>query len=159
MNIHKLPTNKDEITITLSKDQYKALLKTVFLGEWLVNSHAATDEEMEQDVEDIEQQVYSYAALAGQTKWIEFDESLLSFFPTFDMDTELRDFIDEYNIQNFWDMLIDNLATRDLLEQFGEEKINAMSKIEFSKKHFDLAKQYDDEFVEHNLDRLRIVKQ
>ncbi|MBI3194719.1 MAG: hypothetical protein HYZ34_09690 [Ignavibacteriae bacterium] len=158
MNIHKLPTNIDEITITLSKEQYKALLKTVYLGEWLINSHAVTDDEMEQDVEDIEQQVYSYAALAGQTEWIEFNESFLKFFPTLDMEIELMDYIEEYNDNNFWDELLDNLATRDLIEKYGEEKVNAMPVKEFSKLHFDLTKQYDDEFVAHNLDRLRIIK-
>ncbi len=161
MNIHKLHNTDttDNITITLTRDQYKALLKTVYLGEWVVNSPHFSEEELDTDIVDIEQQIYSYAALAGKTDWIEFDETGRIFIPTVEMEAELFDDIDEYDIQNFWDYLVDNLATRDLIERFGEEKVDSMTVEEYAKYHFELVKDYDAEFAKHNLDRLRIVKQ
>ena len=54
-------------------------------------------------------------------------------------------------------MLADRLAQRDLVEEIGEETYMAMDRIECGGRLCELAACYENEFVEHGLDRLHLL--
>ncbi|TAK56909.1 MAG: hypothetical protein EPO24_10490 [Bacteroidetes bacterium] len=148
-------SNEPTVTITLTPQQYKNLVKTMYLGEWLINSWRMPDD-TEKEIEAVEQVVYKHAGEAGLSDWIEYDDTLHLSFPTLDMEEELMPYIDDYNEENFWDDLLENLANRDFLWTYGEEKILAMTNEERLTLSSPFHERYHNEFTEHGIERLHI---
>ncbi len=82
------------MTIELSSDQYRKLIKMVYIAEWVVNSHKSSEDEYE--FTDIEQHIYSFFNEFGCDDLIEYDEEHDMFFPLSDMDDQLMHYIDEF---------------------------------------------------------------
>ena len=117
-----------KINLELSPDQYKELLKLVYIGDWVI-------EDPENIVlNDLVQLVFSKAKDAGHEKMVDFNKEMNLYMPSQDLDDEVVEIVDDYEEECFWDHLIYRLADRDLLNQIGEkaekltneERINAL---------------------------------
>lgn len=84
---------KIELTIL----QYKTLLKIMYCGEWVINSHKIKEDKVSKATENVEQTVFSYAEVAGLAKWILYDEDLKKYFPTADMENDLHSLVEKYD--------------------------------------------------------------
>lgn len=104
--------------INFTKKQYEDLVKLIYLGTWMINAHRTDD--IIENYEDLEQYVLSFFKDFGMEKYILFDEELNKFFPTkaFEEDTEVDQYIDEYNNDIFGEELIDRLARRDFIQVY-----------------------------------------
>ncbi|MBN2612288.1 MAG: hypothetical protein JXB00_12075 [Bacteroidales bacterium] len=89
--------------IELNEELYRKLAKLVYIGEWVVNSHRANEEDYE--FTDIEQHIYSYSEKFGCNDIIEYDEEHDMYLPTKDMDDQVMDFIDEFLDTNKGDFI------------------------------------------------------
>ncbi len=83
--------------IKLNEKQYKTLLKLMYLGEWMINSHKTKDDEEFKEIDDLEQVIFSFGKHFKMDKWIEYDELQDEYFVTSDMDDDLQDIIVKYN--------------------------------------------------------------
>ena len=79
--------------IEFTKEQYEALLKLVYLGNWLINSHRNLDQ-IEKKYEEIEQYLFSKSKDFGLDYFSDREESK---YPSMDFenDHEINRFRDE----------------------------------------------------------------
>ncbi|MFH1347143.1 MAG: hypothetical protein ABIH22_00450 [Candidatus Margulisiibacteriota bacterium] len=145
------------IKIHLTKKQYEALVKMVYLGNWMINGIRYRGEEI-QIFEEFEQYIYSYYREAHLEKYIEYAKEYDKYFPTkeFEMNSDVEKYRQEYENENFWDELLHKLARRDFMRKYGESNIIKMSIEERIEKEHPFIEKYDDELVKNGVDRLEI---
>jgi hypothetical protein len=146
-------------TIELTREQFLALMKVVYLGNWIANSHLIGDDKRE-DIETVEDVVFAKAKEFGFERYVDHEATDDDrFFPTryFEEETGVEEMIAEYDNETFWDEISDRLGVRDFVNTFGEQTINSMSRNE----HFDrltaCTDKWEDEFEAHGIDRLTIA--
>ena len=145
---------KPAVQINLTKEQYKSLVELVSLGHWMANSSRA---KTIKKYDDMEQLVLSFARQAELQDCIDYDGETKMHFPLREFEeTVLFPLKDEYDDGTFWDELARRLADRDMLKQFGEEELARMPSEERNEVHDALVGKYEDECVEHGLDRLEV---
>lgn len=142
--------------ITLTTAQYKKLMELVYLGNWLINSYRG--EERIEDYDQVAEHILSFAPAAGYKERIEFDEFEGRYYPSSKFDEELRQSIDEYDEDVFWNLLVDRLAERDLVKVFGEEKVNSMEWDEYNEKIEPFMKKYEKEIEAAGVENLQVFK-
>lgn len=122
----------------------------------MINAHR-TDGIIE-NYEDLEQYVLSFFKDFGMEKYILFDEELNKFFPTkaFEEDTDIEQYIDEYNNDIFWEELIDRLARRDFIQVYGEENVNKMTWEDRLEKEQPFIDKYEEKFEKNGIENLEI---
>ena len=140
--------------ISLSKKQYKSLIKLVYLGEWFVNSYRV-EHNMDKEMDDIAHHIYSYAKDFETENLLQKD--INKIYPTGKLEEMLEHYIEEYNDDNFWDALIERLAGRDFVDKYDEKEILKMDPFERMSKIEEIEEKYEDEFVENGLKNI-IVK-
>ena len=139
--------------IKLTKDQYKTLLKTVFLGNWLINAPRV---EPVKEFDEMEEYIFSHAEQFGLTDEVEKEQGTGATVPSKTFEDSVSPYIDEYNQDNMWQELIFALAHRDLVEDVGEDNIKEMAPDTFSEKLGELQDKYEKEFTENGILNLRI---
>ncbi len=148
----------DDITITVSEKELKLLLKHIELANWMLDAYKTETDDESQENEAFYHRILALAHDSGVSDGIIFDENLKNFFLTYEKEEEYHRDIDSYNDEVFWDILEDELATRDFLEKHEKKTIAEMD----SNKRFALlgkeAEKYNREFTKHGLKNLRIVK-
>lgn len=141
--------------IELTQKQYEALLKIVYLGNWMASS---TKEKPEKDYEDIEQHILSFAKDFKMDKHVAFDKKMKSYYPTeeFEDATDVVEQIEAYNEYTVWEALVLLLSRRDLVKKYGAEKMDKMSDEEILEKEYSFIQKYEEEFREHGFDNLYV---
>jgi len=147
------------IEIKFTKEQYRNLVDLVYLGNWMVNAIRETGKQI-QKYEDVEQHIYSYTKEGGLENLIEFDDKLSEFFPSreFEEETDVEKFRVEYNDEIFWDELIDRLARRDFIMEYGEDDIREMTWKERTEKEYPFLEKYKEKFVKYGIKNLEITE-
>lgn len=141
------------MTITLSNDQYRSLVRLLLLGSWMSN---AFKDEMLPGADDAEQTFLSRAPAFGSDDIVVYDVKRKKWGPGRAFAEELNKLIDDYNIDTMYDELAHGLAHRDLIAKLGEERAQAMTDEEFGEAERPIMEQYEDEFDEYGIDRLRV---
>lgn len=133
-------------------EQYEALMKLVYLGNWMVNGIKISDER-DKKFDAIEQRIFADAVDAGCGSLSEYDEALKKYFPTQELEenTDVLNAQKEYNTEIFWTELIERLAQRDFVAQYGMEAIKVMKEREQKEKFSEHVKRYVDEFEKNEL--------
>lgn len=139
--------------IRFTKEQYEDLVKLVYLGTWMVNAFRTDDRVKKFDA--LEQHILSYFKEFGLKQSIIYDNDLKEYFVAKELEEgELDQHIDDYNNENFWDELIYRLARRDLIREYGEDKVTKMSWRERLEKETPFIGKYEKEFEEHGIERI-----
>lgn len=136
-------------------EQYESLMKLVYLGNWMVNG-IKISEERNKKFDTIQQRIFEDAEDAGCGNLAEFDENVKKYFPTqaFEEDAEITGVQKEYTAEIFWAELVERLAQRDFIAQYGMEKIKAMGEREHKERYSECVKRYVDEFEKNELTNL-----
>ena len=139
--------------VSLTKKQYKALLKLVMLGDWVANT---TPDNSKGEDDEVVQLFLSLAKDFGYENYVEFDEELKKYFHTeeFENDTNVIDIISDYHEYALWEGLVFEFSQRDLIAKYGEKAVEAMSDEERIEKELPLINKYEEEFREYGLDNL-----
>jgi hypothetical protein len=142
--------------INFTKKQYEDLMKLVYLGAWMINSHRTDN--IEERYEELEQYILSFSEEFGSENYVEFDEELNRFFTTreFEEDAEIEHYKEEYDDNTFWDELIYRLARRDLIKTYGEAAVFTMTTDELLDKEQPFIDRYELEFERYGIDNLEI---
>jgi len=138
-----------KVNLELSADQYKELLKLVYVGDWVI------DEPENIVLNDLVQTIFSKANDAGLKKMVEFDKELELFLPSLEFDEEVIGIVDDYEEECFWDHLIYRLSDRDVDKKLGKkaEKMTMEEKMELIDP---VTEKYIKEFEEHGLDNVKV---
>jgi len=138
-------------------EQYKTLMKLVYLGNWMVNGIKISGDHI-QKFNETEQQIFFDAKNFGCGTLVEYDENVKKYFPTqeFEEDKEVIKAQQDYNDEIFWAELIERMAQRDFISQYGVEGIKAMGEREQKEKLSEHTKRYVDEFEKNDLSRIKI---
>ncbi len=141
--------------INLTKEQYEQLLRVTYLGSWMAT---LPQEECDAGYEAMEQFILSLAKSFGYENYVGYDESTKEYFPTeeFEQKTDVIELIRDYNTYVIWQELMLTLARRDLINEYGEEAVAAMSEEEMVEKEYPILMKYQDEFHENGLAHLVI---
>ena len=141
--------------IEFTQEQYEALLKIVYLGNWMASS---TKETPEREYENIEQYILSFAKDFNLEKFVGFDQKQKSYYPSeeFENSTDVVQLIDAYDEYQVWEDLVLSLSHRDIVKKYGEKKVEEMSDEELLEKEYPLIQKYEDEFREHGFDNLYV---
>lgn len=143
--------------IPFTRDQYRALIKAVYLGNWMAN--ARRDGEPLAEYERIQDYLFSLAPVFGLAKYIDQGEAAHGHYePTrfFEESTGVHRLHHEYDEEAMWDELADELGRRDVFARYTEAEIAAMSREEWAARLSTCMDAYDEEFVSHGIERLQI---
>lgn len=150
-------TNKNQSSITLSRKQFLALLKAVYLGNWMANAYRT--ENFKKDYESIENYIFSLAPQFGFDRYMDHEESDGdTYYPTsyFEEETDVHKVHEEYDEETMWDELAEHLGQRDFLKKYSKEEINNMTREEYFIKISECIDFYHEEFAKFGLGRIRI---
>ncbi|MBI4699456.1 MAG: hypothetical protein HY758_11300 [Nitrospirae bacterium] len=144
--------------IEFTKEQFKDLLRLVYLGNWMVNSIRIDD--VVGKYNDLTNHIYSHAKDAGLEDYVDHDETAKKYCPgtRLEEDNEVEKYLDEYNDENFWDELIHRLSARDVIEKYGEDLSKKVTFEELLKKEQPFIDKYAEEFEKNGIKNLVIRK-
>lgn len=143
--------------IIFTRKQFQALLKTVYLGNWMANANRVHD--MQKDYESTEDYIFSKASRFGLERYVDHEESDGErYYPTsyFEEETDVNKLHEEYDEETMWDELTEHLGERDFLEKYSAEEIKKMSQKDYFFKISECVDFYHDEFAKFGLERIRI---
>ena len=145
--------------INFTKKEYRLLLDLVYLGEWMIEAHETGRTPESEKYEMIIQKIYSHAKEMGCEDLIESAEQFNEYFPTMEYEeSEVRDYIDEYNDETFWSELIGRLMERDVRQECADKNIDVNSIEDFWELGTPHEEKYAQEFSNYGLARL-VVKE
>lgn len=142
--------------INFTKKQYEDLLKLVYMGDWMTNANRTEDHT--ERFEELESYLFSFAKDFGLEEYADADDPG-RVYPSrlFEEEIGLRELIDEYDNETFWDELPDHLGERDFFEKFTKEEIEAMDPEKLFMERMECIINWEKEFEEHGIERLRAV--
>lgn len=145
------------MNIDFTKEEFRALLDMVTLGDWVITSHDTQKDPAKEIYAAVLQKVFSRAEEFGYGDLVVFDPELQEFFETRDYEeSEKEEFIDEYDSNTFWDQLISRLAERDVVREQGLERAMSMSPEDRLRELHKHEMKYSDEFEAHGIERIRL---
>lgn len=154
MNTFELEVMK----IYFTKKEYRLLLDMLYIADWVMHSHELVDERSHKEHEDLYDRIKTYYREMGAEDIVEYSKETDSYYETREYEEKtLEEFITPYDEAIFWEELVDRLAKRDVFRKIGVEKYNTMELIERIKTMSEAVEQYENEFEEHGLDRVKIM--
>ena len=139
-------------SIQFTNEEYKTLVRLVFMGEWVVN--AFNIEIKGQPEYELSNKVFSESAKFGLEDWFnKFDSGEYEMKEEKIM--EIIDDINVYNLNTFWETLPQLLANRDA--EIIIQSNPAFKNVDFEDLSEDLEEIYKNEFEENGLTNLYLV--
>lgn len=152
---NKIGDNMGKQSIEFTSEQYFALMKAVYMGEWMANAHRT--EGYKKEYEEIEDYIFSFAAKFDLEKWVDH-EGTDKYYPTRAFEEETEELCDEYDEETVWDELAEWLGERDFFERYTESEINAMSSEDYFRNKSQCVAVYNKEFEQYGMERIRIIQ-
>lgn len=146
--------------INFTKKQFETLMKIVYIGNWVVNGvrSGSDDDPHIKEYKDLEKYVYSFAKDFSFEDLLDLSDG--DIYPSREFEEgEVRELIDYYNEDTFWEELSSRLAMRDFYRDYGDEEIKKMTLEERIRKDHPYMEKYWDEIDNHGIQRLEIAKQ
>ncbi len=115
------------MNISLTPEQYKTLLLTTYLGNWMVNSHQV---ETDKTFDTLASHVYSYAESFGLAGLVELDadNGTLYYQPESSKSLRLTHAYVSTTTETFSAELIERLSSeRDALSKYGQARSEKMT--------------------------------
>lgn len=139
--------------IEFTKEQYENLMKLVYLGEWMVNSHRVFDERIKK-YDKLQKYIFSFAKDFGLEKYVDNRD----FYPSgfFEEETDINGLRDEYDEDAFWLELPNRLGERDFLKKYTEEDWKKMTREERFLKIQEFIIKWEEELEKNGIKRLGI---
>ncbi|HOV15577.1 MAG TPA: hypothetical protein PK771_14920, partial [Spirochaetota bacterium] len=134
--------------IEFTKEQFEKLILLSLTGNIVINSYR-DDEEALTEYDDLTEYILSCAKEFGLSKMVNYDKENKEYLPSNEAQNEIIEMLEEYDATVFTDDLINALTYRDMIEKYGEDKIDNMSEAEFAEKKAPFSKKYTDEIMEN----------
>lgn len=140
------------ITLELTETQMQDLLQMIYLGEWMTQAYG--NNEHAQEYEELIQKLYAIAHNNGIESDVEFDKKMGGYVPTNEFETYCDELIQQYDEHTFWEELIMRLATKELMEQGGEQ----LKPDVYEKQLNILIQKYEKECNEYGIEHLKFSR-
>ena len=139
--------------INLTKKQFEALTKVVYLGNWMANAQrtGSDDDPQYKEYEDIADYIYSFAPDFGLP---DYYESNIEFSDGDDPPTEASRLHEEYDELNFWEELPYKLGDRDFERKYSEGERKNMTDKEYFTKNTECIIAWEHELEKYGIERL-----
>lgn len=142
-----------EDCLGLTPEEYEALAIMVYAGDWIINSYEVP-KNRKKIYTEVKKKVFSQADKFGKG-------NMIIHLPKYDL-YQLKNeygeegiamkFIEAYENAVFWDELINHLAKRDILHEYGREVLEEMEPAERIRLLMEKEEEYGKIFEEHGLD-------
>lgn len=139
--------------IELTSEQFRNLMKLVYLGHWMANSHR---DEPVSEIDEVENIIYSYAEQFGCADWVDGDQKTNHYYPSSELEEEMDPYLEEYDDYTFWDELAWRLADRDFETKFDPGKVIVMTTEEILREKDIIVQKYVNEFNKQGLENVNV---
>lgn len=145
--------------INFTKREYLMLLDLMYMADWMVHAHS--EEPFRSDTKEyynLMQKIMSYAKEMACEDLVEYNKENKTYLPSFvfEKESNVLDYIEEFEEDSFWSKLISKLSERDTLKLC---QANNLSDITLEKRNIELSnaeQKWSEEFEKFDLDRLCI---
>jgi len=141
------------IGLALTPEQYKILLRMVYISNTVINGHRDGDFAVEYD--ELEQYVFSRATDAGfpaaTAKHKMAGEEHHHPSRLFENDPEIETLLDQYDAHIMLELLSEKLAERDVEIEHGPDAKGKMTPADYEKLLEVAADKYSREFIKNNI--------
>ena len=132
------------MNIELTDKEFRRLLDLVYIGNWILNSTRGEDDRFE-DYDDLQEKFFSLCAKNGMRSLV--TSYMGHFFPSKAYEEGgIHEAIEDYEDAMFFDILAEELARRDMVE----ENLSQDDVAELTNRMND----YMDEFERNGIDRI-----
>lgn len=142
------------MTLNLTTEEYRSLMKVVFLGNWMANAYK---EEPQAEYENVEQLILSRASTFNADEEVGYDAQKKTWVYKREYEELMQEQVNEYNVEALYDELGYWLARRDLVNAIGEEKSEGLTPAGLSDAAAPYLQKYDREFEENGIERIGII--
>jgi hypothetical protein len=142
------------MTLNLTAEEFRSLLKVVFLGNWMANAYR---EKPDPEFDNIEQLIMSQASSFGAEECVAYNAGKQGWSYTREYEEEMQVFVDEYNVEALYDELGYWLSRRDLISEIGEDRAEGMTPAGLSDAAGPYLEKYNREFEEFGIERIGII--
>ena len=144
--------------IPFTKDQYKTLLRAVYMADVMKNKYAETSGDVDRDMQKQAQYVYSVAPQMGCEEYVTQDEDgVLCATTLVEQGMGVLPDVEKYENSALWYGLSMAMMARDVHELYTDTQWDEMTEEEKDALQEKLLNQWDTEFVAHGVERLRVV--
>ena len=142
--------------INLTKKQYEALAKIIYLGNWMANANrtGSKDDPHMKEYKEITDYIFSLAPEFGFPETFEHDLECDEHGKT----TEVNHLHEEYDEETFWEELCEILGERDFFKKYSKEEREKMTDDEHFLKLQECIIAWENEAEEYGVERLEIMK-
>jgi len=144
--------------MNFSKKEYRLLLDLIYLGYWMIQAHETKPSDENEKYEMLTQKIYSVAKEMGCGDLVESSKRLNEYCTTraYEEESGIHDVINQYNVDTFWDELVDRLAERDARIDAKAANIEIKSAEQYWELSIPHESKYAEEFEKNGLSNLYI---
>lgn len=110
------------MTLDLTNKEYLALLKAIYLADFVANSHATAPEEENRDIARLRRKIFALAEEAGFSELVRYDPGRDDYLETDELAEDIdSEFMARHIEATFWRELIARLTDKVMDDRFGAE--------------------------------------
>ncbi|MBC8184574.1 hypothetical protein H8E88_26050 [candidate division KSB1 bacterium] len=144
--------------IEFSKNELKALIELLYLGEYMFSVSEKDYPEEKDKYTKVLQKIFKEADSAGLKEHVaHIDRHEMGFTFELEENEDIREIVANYENESFWPELIMRFTTRDVIEKVGAEKFLNMEPSEQIAIRFDTEEVYEREFEKYGVKNLKIL--
>jgi len=150
----------DAKSVSFTKEQFRMLLRIVYLGNWLANAtrDGSSKDPRLAEFDEIEDYIFSQSREFGLAYLVEREKNDERWFPTRGLEESLEAMIEGYDEETFWEELFHRLSDRDFFRAFSEDEVRHMALRERFEKEEPFRRKWNDEISEHGVERFEAVE-
>ena len=145
--------------IEMNQQEYELLLDMVYIADYVFHTYLGEEDPGTEKYRVFEQKIMSWAKDFELENLVDWDKEYNQFLPSDDFfeRSESPDYIENFEVNSFWEELIDRLAVRDIFMKYGEKDVKKMSDKEFLLKRNEFRRKYEKEFESNGLQNIQIT--
>jgi hypothetical protein len=148
--------NKAEsVQLTLSREQYEALVGLLYLGDWVLHSHEVPDPQSTAPEQAVIQSILARAREVGFADLVEERDGEIG--PSRVLEDRMSPYINAYDALTMWDELVMALAQRDAERAVGLKALEKMTPVQRAETFMKHEEFWAEEFEQHGLERLVVA--
>ena len=144
--------------IEFSKAEYRTLIELLYLAEWMLSAYDEEPDPAKERHYLLCQKIYASAKAMGCEALIESSKELRAYVPTQKLEEmeSLREVIETYNAESFWEQLIERLIERDMTASLSSMPKEPATPEEYWELAAPIEERYSTEFSSNGVRRLKI---
>ncbi|WP_346354826.1 hypothetical protein [Azotosporobacter soli] len=144
--------------IHFTKKEYQTLLDILYMTDWVLHAHQEEAAVESAHYRELMQKILAEAQAAGLEDLVDYKESAQTYVlnRNFMERSSAAQQMAAFENATFWEELVERLARRDFLTEYGKEEALKMPLTERIEKEGPFLKHYDGEFGLNGLKNLYI---